>query len=161
MERIESLINEKEINFLLSGDTSLMNAAQNKYTLIDYLLVSSVFCPELLEINNAVFISEFYGRTDYTTLSRECNNDETLMEKMINTKLLSDFFLLGGNFDEVANENEVLLMKFGSILKFFWQNWFSRKFPKRNFEIEVGQNLFPEEDLAITVYQKRFVKISG
>ncbi|MBD0333541.1 MAG: hypothetical protein ICV66_12905 [Chitinophagaceae bacterium] len=160
MVRIESLINEKEIQFLSSGNTSLMNIAQNRYTLIDHLLISSVFCPELLVIDDVVFISEFYGKTNFTTLSGECNNDPTLMEKMINTKLLSDFFILGGNFDEMANENESLLLKFGYILKFFWQNWFNKNFPERNFAIEVGKNLFPEEDLAITVYQERLVKIT-
>lgn len=160
MIKIESLINEKEVQILSNGNSSLMNIAQNRYTLIDHLLISSVFCPELLVIDDVVFISEFYGKTSFITLKTECNNDPTLMEKMINTKLLSDFFILGGNFDELANENETLLLQFGHILNFFWQSWFNKNFPERNFVIKVGGNLFPEEDLAITVYQERLVNIT-
>lgn len=159
MIKIESLINDSQLQDFIDDKTSLMNIAQNKYTLLDHLLISSVFCPELLMINDIIFIREFYGKTNFSHLSKECNGDATLMEKMINTQLLSYFFLLGGNFDKMA-ENETLLLEFGNILKYFWQNWFRKNFPERNFIIEVGKDLFPEQDLAITVYQNQLLQIN-
>jgi hypothetical protein len=155
IKKIRSLIIEEDIQGYLQENMSLINTAQNRYTLIDHLLISSVFCPELVVIEDAVFVAEFFGNTNYSTLYSDCNGDITIMEKMINTKLLTDFFLLEGYFDEIANENENLLLRFGLVVKYFWQKWFSEKLPDRIFTIEVGRNLFPESDLAITVFQEK------
>lgn len=151
---IESIIAQNDFPSSINVDESLMTIALNKFSIVDYFLVSAMFCPELIVIENSIFIKEFYGGTNFDKLKQECDNNVTLMEKMVNTKLLGEFFLSSGYFNSLDGEKAIAL-KFGNILKFFWLNWFKHNFPNKQFIIEVGENLFPEEDLAITVYQKQ------
>ncbi len=129
---------------------SLMNHAANTYGIEATLAIANLLCPEVVEINDCIFISEFYnGNID--SLEEQYHGDKKKMEMFVNSWSLADFFLLASN--ELVHKDEII-MEFGKVIKYFWQLRFKELFPKRNIIVEVRDGIMGERGLTVTVYQE-------
>ena len=62
MKKYKSIINEKILNdFSEIQGRSLMNHVANSYNIEMAIGFASLFCPEIIEVDNCIFISEFYN----------------------------------------------------------------------------------------------------
>lgn len=130
-----------------------MNHMANTCTIDDVLAVSSVLCPELVQVNNCIFISELYqGNID--GLERQFKNNRRKIEQFVNSWSLGDFFI-GSHTDSV--DNEKILKQFGDVLVYFWSRRVKEVFPEKNVIVELGMNIMGESGLTITMYQKEEV----
>ena len=71
--------------------SSLMNLAFNTCSIEQVLSVSSVLCPEIIEANGCIFISEFYNG-NIADLERQFSYDRKQIELFVNSWSLADFF---------------------------------------------------------------------
>ncbi|MEI5906577.1 hypothetical protein WAK64_05840 [Bacillus spongiae] len=80
-------------------------------TIEDFIAISSVLCPEVIEVKGHNFISEFY-QSNLEEFEEQFNGDRKQIEQFINTWSLGDFFLEDYT-DSVENKNSVSnLVKF-------------------------------------------------
>jgi hypothetical protein len=93
-----------------------MNHAFNTCGLEQQLTVASVLCPEIIEVNGYILISQFYNGNIEITESR-FDYDRKKIEMFINSWSLGDFFLL---VRDESVENNVLLEEFGKVIQYFW-----------------------------------------
>lgn len=129
---------------------SLMNHASNTCGIEETIAVASLYCPEIVEVNGCIFISEFYnGNID--RLEKLYGGDRLEIEMFVNSWSLSGFFLLAN--DESAWNDEIV-EEFGKILKYFWDRRLKELFPQREIVVELGYEIMGEIGLTITVYQK-------
>ena len=129
--------------------SSLMNIAFNTCSIEQVLSVASVLCPEIVEVNGCIFISEFYnGRID--DLERQFNYDRKQIELFVNSWSLADFFLQSSD-DSVHIDG--IIEEFGKVLKYFWEKRMRELFPDRSIMVELGDEIMGERGLTITMYQ--------
>lgn len=129
---------------------SLMNHAANTYGIEATLAISNLLCPEVVEIKDCIFISEFYnGNID--SLVEQYNGDRKKIEMYVNSWSLADFFLLAS--DESVHKDEII-EEFGKVIKYYWKLRFKAIFPERNITVEVRDGIMGELGLTVTVYQQ-------
>lgn len=150
MKRYESIVNNNIMQYFqeIRGRT-LMNHAANTCGIEATLSVASVLCPEIVEVNDYIFIAEFYNG-DVDSLEQQFNYDRTKIEMFVNSWSLADFFLLAS--DESVH-NDYLIEEFGKVIKHFWENRFKQLFPDKTIVVEVGDRIMGERGLTVTVYQ--------
>lgn len=136
-------------SFRKTMGATLMNHAFNTCSIEDYLAVISVLWPEVVEVKQYLFISEFY-QGDIDLLEDQYKRDRKQIELFVNTWSLADFFLLAR--DESV-DNDDILIQFGNIVKYFWTLRFRELFPCRNVTVDLCNELMGERGMAITVYQ--------
>lgn len=149
---IFSSIVDKSIfdEFKEQNGISLMNHVANTCTIDNFIAVSSILCPEIIEVNGCIFISELY-QNNIERLERQFDHDKMKIEQFVNSWSLGDFFL-AAHTESV--ENEKILNQFGKILVHFWKKRMIELFPNRKIIVKIGENIMGESGLAITVYQK-------
>ncbi|ETT62523.1 hypothetical protein MHI43_13100 [Paenibacillus sp. FSL H8-0457] len=128
---------------------SLMNNAANTCNIEQHISVASVLWPEIVEVNDYIFISEFYNN-NIENLEVQFNKNRKQIEQFVNSWSLYDFFFLSVN--ESIN-NEKILMEFGNILKFFWELRLKELYKEREVVVEIGNNIMGENGMTITLYQ--------
>ncbi|MEK4978176.1 hypothetical protein [Bacillus sp. FSL K6-6540] len=128
---------------------SLMNNAANTCNIEQHISVASVLWPEIVEVNDYIFISEFYNN-NIENLEVQFNKNRKQIEQFVNSWSLYDFFFLSVN--ESIN-NEKILMEFGNILKFFWELRLKELYKEREVVVEIGNNIMGENGMTITMYQ--------
>lgn len=128
---------------------SLMNNAANTCNIEQHISVASVLWPEIVEVNDYIFISEFYNN-NIENLEVQFNKNRKQIEQFVNSWSLYDFFFLSDN--ESIN-NEKILMEFGNILKFFWELRLKELYKEREVVVEIGNNIMGENGMTITMYQ--------
>lgn len=69
-----------------------MNHAANTCSIDEFLAVASILCPEVIEVNGCIFISELY-QNNIERLEAQFENDRKKIEQFVNTWSLGDFFL--------------------------------------------------------------------
>jgi hypothetical protein len=129
---------------------SLMNHAANTCGIEITLAIANLLCPEVVEVKDCIFISEFYnGNID--SLIKQYKGDKKKIEMFVNSWSLADFFLLAS--DESVHKDK-LIEEFGKAIKHFWELRFKEIFPERSVVVEVGDGIMGERGLTVTVYQK-------
>jgi len=127
---------------------SLMNHVANSYSIEMAIGFGSLFCPEIVEEDDCIFIAEFYNGMD--GLKEQFNNNRKDIEMFVNswslTHLLKDF----DELDYTIN----YIDEFAKAIQYFWQMRFNMLFPERSIVVEIGDEIMGEEGVCITVYQK-------
>ena len=149
MKKYKSIINEKILNdFSEIQGRSLMNHVANSYNIEMAIGFASLFCPEIIEVDNCIFISEFYnGNID--ELKKYYNNTRDI-EMFVNSWSLQSLIKDCGSLDHSVN----YIDEFAKAIQYFWQIRVNLLFPNRNVIVEVGNEIMGEEGLAVTLYQK-------
>lgn len=154
----ESIVKESILtHFHKQYGRTLMNNAANTCGIEETLSVASVFWPVLLEIEDCIFVEEFfYNGSDpvekFHSLMRQFHEDKRQVELFANAWSLADFFFMA---DSPSVHDDTLITAFGEVLKFFWTMRLKTLFPERNFVVEVGDAIAGERGLTITFYQER------
>lgn len=142
----ESLLQE----FRVPLGQTLMNHAFNTCSIEQYLSVVSVLWPSITEVDDCLFISEFYSG-GYEDLYAQFAGDKKKVEQFVNSWSLGDFFLLSRD-DSV--DNDLIFDEFCKLVKFFWTLRIQTLFPDRIIIVEIGWELWGERGMAITMYQE-------
>ncbi len=128
---------------------SLFNLFSNTCNIEQAIACSSLFWPEIIEIEDHYFIREFYNNFDINKLRSRFNNDKREIERRVNAWSIGDLFLMY----QKSKENDKIFDEFTKVLKFFWELRFKTLFPDKVFTIEIEYELYGENGMAITVYQ--------
>lgn len=149
MKKYKSIINEKILNdFSEIQGRSLMNHVANSYNIEMAIGFASLFCPEIIEVDNCIFISEFYnGNID--ELKKYYKNTRDI-EMFVNSWSLQSLIKDCGSLDHSVN----YIDEFAKAIQYFWQIRVNLLFPNRNVIVEIGNEIMGEEGLAVTLYQK-------
>lgn len=148
MKRYESIVNSDVLqHFQDPRGKSLMNHVYNSYNIDAALAIAGLFCPEVVEVNDYIFISEFYnGGID--DLEQQFKYDRKKIEMFVNSWSLADLIL-----NDSSIHNDKLVDELGKVIKYFWELRFQRLFPERNIVVEIGDKIMGERGLTVTVYQ--------
>lgn len=155
MKVYNSIVSEKLLKYVpMPPERSLFNYAVNKCQIDQSLGVASYFCPAIVEIDDCLFIQEFYNdqtEEGYKTLYKQFDGDKKKIEMFVNSWSLEGFFLLSAT--DMVQVDEVI-EEFGKTLKYFWDLRFRDLFPERQVIVELGMEIMGEIGLTITVYQE-------
>jgi hypothetical protein len=127
-----------------------MNHVANTCSIDNFIAVSSILCPEIIEIEGYIFISEFY-HNNIQELKKQFDNDRKKIEQWVNSWSLGDFFVAAYT-DSI--ENERIIKQFGNVLVYFWERRLNELFPDKKIIVEIGENIMGENGLTITIYQE-------
>ena len=149
MKKYKSIIDEKILNdFSEIQGRSLMNHVANSYNIETAIGFAALFCPEIIEVDNCIFISEFYnGNID--ELKKTYNNNRDI-EMFVNSWSLQSLVKDCGSLDHSVN----YIDEFAKAIQYFWQIRVNLLFPNRNVVVEIGNEIMGEEGLTVTLYQK-------
>lgn len=123
------------------------------------LAAAALFCPEIICINEYVFISMFLGEYGdekkmlerVAQLEEQFNHCKKNIEMAVNSWSLGDFFL-GDNCSLHCNDET--MKQFEDVLCYFWQMRVNQLFPQKTIVVELGHELMGELGLCITMYEK-------
>lgn len=151
MKLYKSIVdNEIMKHFKTTMGRSLMNHASNTCGIEETLAVASVLCPEVIEVNDCVFIAEFYnGNID--NLEEQFEFNKKKIEMFVNSWSLADFFLQAN--DESVHKDEII-EEFGKVVQYFWRIRMKELFPDKKIAVELGDEIMGERGLTVTVYQE-------
>lgn len=146
----EGIVSNKIFDrFLNQNGVTLMNHAANTSTIEDTLAVAKLLCPDFIEVDSCIFVSEFYNGNLEKLVDR-FDGDKKQIEMFVNSWALGDFF--AGAYNESV-EDEHIIMEFGKTLAYFWGRRVLEIFPERNIKIEIGEGIMGESGITITMYQ--------
>lgn len=149
----ESIVNESILaHFSEPKGKTLMNHAANSCGIEETLAVAAVFWPALIEIEDCIFIKDFFSGNieNFHQLIQQFNGNKQSIERFVNAWSLADFFLLA---DSPSVHDDALITMFGSVLNLFWEKRLKELFPTKNFIFEIGEAIEGERGLTITFYQ--------
>lgn len=108
------------------------------------------FYPEVIEVDGCFLLKDKYDEVIYGKWQQECNNNKTIIEKMINLYEIRDFFHINTEFDENEDEQIAAL---SDVLRLFWGMSFKNRYPEKEIIIDVFEEYGGE--MFITVFQSR------
>lgn len=145
----KSVIDEKILcDFSEIHGHTLMNHAANSYNIETAIALAGLFCPEIIETDGCIFISEFYND----------NIDE--LKKHYKTTKEIEMFVNSWSLQSLLKDCEYLdysvnyMDEFAKAIQYFWQIRVDLLFPDRNVVVEIGDGLMGEEGPTVTMYQK-------
>lgn len=121
----------------------------------DYLAIANIFCPDIIEVDNYIFLADMFEERDedakekIRTLEEQFNTKEDI-EKWVNSKSVGEFFI---GQESLSLNNNNILNQFCNTIKFFWENRLKELFPERKVMVEIGNEIMGELGLSITMYQ--------
>lgn len=149
MRRYESIVDEKIFhNFSKVRGRTLMNHVANSYDIEMAIGFAVLFCPEIIEVDGCIFISEFYNdniqelKSTYKTV-RE-------IEMFVNSWSLTSLLKNNDNIDYSVD----YIDEFAKAIQYFWQMRLNTLFPDKNIVVEIGEGIMGEEGVVVTLYQK-------
>lgn len=136
---------------------NLIQYASYKCKMDGMIAAAALFCPEIIEVQGHYFIKAFWN-CDSEEASVNClddlkkrfGSDKSSIERWVNAWSLGSFF--EGEHSEIMN-NDVLLDKFGEILRYFWKQRLKELFPDKHFTVELGEEICGEWGASITMYE--------
>lgn len=148
MNVFKSIVDEKILHsFSEIRGRSLMNHVANSYSIEMAIGFAGLFCPEVIEDDGCIFVSEFYNG-DMEGLKKQYKSRKE-MELFVNswslTSLLKDF-------DEL-DYSKNYIDEFAKAIQCFWQLRFNSLFPNKDIVVEIGEEMMGEEGVCVTVYQ--------
>lgn len=149
MTVFQSIVDEKILqNFSEVRGRSLMNHVANSYSIEMAIGFASLFCPEVVEDDGCIFISEFYNGDieGLKKLYKSRKEIEMFVNSWSLTSLLKDF-------DEL-DYSKSYIDEFAKAIQYFWQIRFNFLFPDKDIVVEIGEEIMGEYGTSITAYQK-------
>jgi hypothetical protein len=143
-------------SFVEKRGINLFNYATNNCSIDDFLSISYVLCPDFIEVNGYIFISDLFSAFGEDAISKvkrlehQFNYDKKMIEQWVNSWSLGDFFL--GKYSATI-ENEKVIEQFGEVLIYYWTRRLKELFPEKKIAVEVGNEIMGELGLTITVYE--------
>lgn len=151
MQVYKGIVNDEIMDcFSQIQGVTLMNHTMNACKIEHVLASASIFCPEIIQIEECIFISEFFNG-DFKSLKELYGDDRKSMEAFVNAWSLSEFF---SEVSDNSLNNCRLIEEFGKVIKYFWERRTNELFPNRNIVIKLGYELEGESGLTITMYQE-------
>ncbi|WP_197073677.1 hypothetical protein [Paenibacillus sp. FSL H7-0357] len=154
----ESIVNNKIFEeFQTRNGISLFNHSANSCSLEDFLAVSYVLCPDLIEIDGYIFIADFFIEEGDAAIEKvkrlemQFNNNKRDIQQWVNSWSFADFFI--GNVTE-GLDNSKILEQFGEIIVYYWSRRAKEIFPEKNIIVEVGNEIMGELGLSVTLYEE-------
>lgn len=149
MKIYKSIVDESILKtFSVVGGQTLISHVYNLYNIEMAISFAGLFCPEIVEIEDCIFISEFYDG-DMEGLKKYYKNRKD-MEMFVNAWSLTDLLHYFEGLDETVN----YIDEFAKAIQYFWQMRLNMLFPDRNIVVEIGENLMGEEGVTVVVYQE-------
>jgi hypothetical protein len=142
--------------FVEQKGISLFNHAANCCTIDDFLSIAYVLCPDIIEVNGYIFISDLFDAEGTEAiekvrrLEQQFGNDKRKVEQWVNSRSLGDFFI---GSDYKSMDNERVLEQFGEVLKYNWTRRLKELFPQREIVVEIGNGIMGEYGPTVTVYE--------
>ncbi|MEY9973248.1 hypothetical protein ABH966_003632 [Lysinibacillus sp. RC46] len=136
---------------------SLFNHSANCCGIDDFLAIAYTLCPDIIEINGYIFISDLLdaeGENAFERIRRleeQFNGDKIKIEQWVNSRSLGDFFI--GSYNQ-SMENDKIIDEFSKVLIYFWGKRVKELFPNKNIIIEIGNEIMGELGLSITMYEQ-------
>lgn len=130
-------------------NASLPNFVANCVGLESILACAGLFCPEIIEIDGAIYRSE--NNNQKFSPYEGYGKDKKTLEMVNNTFPISDFFLMA---TDEACEDEILMTEFSEVLKYFWGIRLKSLYPNKTFEfIITDDGLYDEDGFCMTFYE--------
>lgn len=149
MNVFKSIVDEKILqSFSEIRGRSLMNHVSNSYNIEMAIGFAGLFCPEVVEDDGCILISEFYN-----------GNMEELKEQYKSRKEI-EIFVNSWSLTSLLKDVDGLdysinyIDEFAKAIQYFWQLRFNLLFPNRDIVVEIGENIMGEDGVSVTVYQK-------
>lgn len=136
---------------------SLFNHSANSCSIDDFLSVAYVLCPDIVEVNGYIFISDLFDEKEENSLNevkrleKQFNYDKTQIEQWVNSVSLGEFFI--GKYTK-SLDNDKIIDEFAKVLVYYWSRRAKELFPDRNIVVELGNEIMGELGLTITMYEK-------
>ena len=147
MKVYNGIANENLLNtFSDINGLTLMNHVANTYNIDMAIGFAALFCPAFVEIENCVFIKEFYN--DNIEELKKYYHSTKEIELFVNSWAVSELL----HYDSECSNDKTL--EFAKILQYFWQMRVNEVFPNKNIMVEIGNDIMGEEGITITMYQK-------
>jgi hypothetical protein len=149
MRKYESIINSSIMNeFTQLRGKTLMNHVSNSYDIEAAISFACLFCPDVIEEDDCIFIAEFY------------DGDMEGLKKCYKTRKEIEMFVNSWSLQELLVDNSELnydidyIGEFAKAIQYFWQIRMDKLFPDRNVVVEIGEEIMGENGTSVTVYQK-------
>ncbi len=153
----KSVVNNKIFcEFQLQRGVNLMNHSANSTSIEDFLAIAYVLCPDFIEVNGYIFLSDFYNAygdgaiNKLEKLERQFGRDKRKIEQYVNSWSFGDFFI---GQDTPSMDNENILKQFGEILIYYWTRRAKELFRNKNIIVTYGVGLMGELGYAVTLYE--------
>lgn len=130
---------------------SLFNLFQNTCNIEQAIACSSLFWPEIIELDGLFFIRAFYDDIYINELKQRFNDDKREIERRANAHSIFDLFL---TTQSESLLNDAIFDEFTKVLVLFWRLRFKELFPDKTFVVELEYEMYGENGMAITVYQE-------
>lgn len=148
MKIYKSVIDEKILcDFSEIHGCTLINHVANSYNIEMAIGFASLFCPTIIEVDNCIFISEFYNGNIEELKEHYHSNKE--IEMFVNSWALQSLLKDSETLDYSVN----YIDEFAKAIQYFWQLRVNALFPNRNVVVEIGEEIMGEEGLSVTLYQ--------
>lgn len=148
MKKYQSVVDEKIINnFSKVHGCTLMNHVANSYDIEMAIGFAALFCPEIVEVDGCIFISEFYN----DNIQELKNTYKTVKEIEMSVNSWSLTSLLKDNDD--IDYSIDYIDEFAKAIQYFWQMRLNILFPDKSIVVEIGEEIMGEEGVVVTFYQ--------
>lgn len=101
----------------------------------DVLILGKLFFPEIIEVDECVFLLDNYDQNIYQEISVQYKNDNKSIERAINHIYIYDYF---AHCED--NIEDTIFESVGNLLKFSWQIYFNRIFSGKEIVIEYSND---------------------
>ena len=98
------------------------------------LAFTKLFCPDVVEHDGGIFLSETFNQEIYEQWKAELENDITAIEQVMNHQHIDD--LLPGA-DRVGIDN---LFYLGQVIRQMWENHLKARYPKQDFQVSCNHD---------------------
>ena len=159
MKIIKSIVDESLKEKFSNADwaNDLIQFATYKCEIDGLLAAGNLFCPELIIIDDFVFIKQFWkyeneeeSMKSLNILKTQFNNNKKEIEIFVNSCPIGELFL-GKKSDEMDDED--ILNQFGNMLCFFWKERLKMVFPNRIFIVSLINDFDGEIGSCIVLYE--------
>lgn len=158
MEKNYKSVIEKDIfnEFSVQKGYDLYSHACNGCIIEDYLAIANMFSPEIIEIDNYIFLASMFeekgdeAKKKLRKLEKQFTSKKDI-EKWVNSKSIGEFFI---DQDSPSLNNDLILDQFCNTLKYYWELRFKTLFPQRKIVVEIGNEIMGELGLSVTVYEE-------
>lgn len=136
---------------------SLFNHSANCCCIDDFLSIAYTLCPDIIEVNGYIFISDLFdakGEKAFEKLKQldeQFNGDKSKIEQWVNSRSLGDFFI--GSHTK-SMDNDKIIDEFAKTLVYYWSRRVKELFPDRNIIVKTGNEIMGELGLTITMYEQ-------
>lgn len=149
MNIYKSVVDEKILcDFSKIRGRTLINHVANSYNIEMAIGFASLFCPEVVEVDGCIFISEFY------------NDDIQELKKIYKTTKEIEMFVNSWSLTSLVKDCDELdysvnyIDEFAKAIQYFWQMRMNLLFPNKNIIVEIGDGIMGEQGVTVTLYQE-------